>query len=270
MPCNFIISSLILCVCMCVCVTFFVFCFLSFEKNRKNTKQQSHNMKGSKDVHMPQRSKNHPSKFAGSNKSRKKGGVNYDIVYEEDSKSIHLDSYRDDTQQQPSAPPPPQSEKETYGNTPLQAERVYDTIDVNPIAAPLYPPPPRETEDYGNRPFQASRSRFYMNDNEMDEYTGSTCSSITTNTLRWKPSIKKECNAPAGKLGVSLDTVDGQPVIYNIKKGSPLFGILQPLDIIVGVDEVNTSSMSATEVTVLMAKKIRKKRKITFVRMVDE
>jgi len=192
--------------------------------------------------------------------SKSRNGVDYDIVYKDDSKSITIGSSED---VQPLYPLPRESKK--HINTPIQQANRVNIIDegiiVKPYEALLASAPPIS-------PLQADN--FYTNERGTEEHAGSACSSITSNTMRWRPLVEMECYAPAGKVGVSIDTVDGRPVVYNIKKDSPVFGVLQPLDIIVGVDEVDTSSMSATKVTVLMAKRIRKRRKITFMRGGDE
>ena len=94
----------------------------------------------------------------------------------------------------------------------------------------------------------------------------SDLSSIQTADLEHTSILKSECYAPPGKLGIAIDTVNGQPVLHRVKETSPLFGVLRRLDIIIAVDEVDTSSMSAAVVTSLMAKKIGKQRKITFLR----
>ena len=75
-----------------------------------------------------------------------------------------------------------------------------------------------------------------------------------------------ECWAPPGKLGVAIDTVNGKPVVHRVKEGSPLEGILESNDIILGIDDINTTDMSAADVTYLMVKKMKKKRKITFMK----
>ena len=60
--------------------------------------------------------------------------------------------------------------------------------------------------------------------------------------------------APPGKVGVAIDIQDGQPVVHKVKKGSPLEGLLQPQDIVVAIDDVDTNCMSAADVTHLMVK----------------
>lgn len=72
--------------------------------------------------------------------------------------------------------------------------------------------------------------------------------------------------APPGKLGVALDIFNGQPVIQKIRKGSPITGMLQVGDIILAIDDVDTSCMSLAEVTFLMVKNMERVRRITFVR----
>lgn len=72
--------------------------------------------------------------------------------------------------------------------------------------------------------------------------------------------------APPGKLGVALDIFNGQPVVQKIRKGSPITGMLQVGDIILAIDDVDTSCMSLAEVTFLMVKNMERVRRITFVR----
>ena len=94
----------------------------------------------------------------------------------------------------------------------------------------------------------------------------SDLSSIHTADIDHTSTLQSECYAPPGKLGIAIDTVNGQPVIHRVKETSPLFGVLRRLDIIIAIDEVDTSSMSAAAVTSLMAKNMARQRKITFLR----
>ncbi len=77
---------------------------------------------------------------------------------------------------------------------------------------------------------------------------------------------KQNVFAPPGKVGVAIDVINGQPVVHKIKRGSPLEGKLQPNDIVVAIDDVDTTCMSAADVTHLMVKRMNYQRKITFVR----
>jgi C-terminal processing protease CtpA/Prc len=76
-------------------------------------------------------------------------------------------------------------------------------------------------------------------------------------------ALRGECIAPPGKLGIAIDTWYGQPVVHRVKEDSPLAGVLRRLDVILAVDDVDTSQMTAADVTGIMAKSIDRKRKIT-------
>jgi len=77
---------------------------------------------------------------------------------------------------------------------------------------------------------------------------------------------RAELWAPAGKLGVAIDVVDGRPIVWRIKAGSSLEGFLQKGDIIMAIDEIDTSNMSAADVTSVMVRRMRQRRKITYIR----
>ena len=79
-------------------------------------------------------------------------------------------------------------------------------------------------------------------------------------------TMRNECYAPPGKLGVAIDTVNGQPVVHRIKEGSPLKGMLQHKDRIVAIDGIDTRNMTAADVTHLMVKGMNRVRKISYIR----
>jgi len=84
-------------------------------------------------------------------------------------------------------------------------------------------------------------------------------------------SIEQEASrvelwAPAGKLGVAIDVVNGQPVVHSLKNGSPLEGFLAKGDRIVQIDEIDTSMMSAADVTSLMVRRMNERRRIVYIR----
>uniref|UniRef100_A0A7S4RFZ3 PDZ domain-containing protein n=1 Tax=Ditylum brightwellii TaxID=49249 RepID=A0A7S4RFZ3_9STRA len=85
-----------------------------------------------------------------------------------------------------------------------------------------------------------------------------------------KSATRRECTAPPGKLGVAIDTVNGQPVVHRIKPGSPLDGTLHRFDKIVAIDGVDTTGMSAADVTQLMVKRMNSERKISYIRGGDK
>jgi len=79
-------------------------------------------------------------------------------------------------------------------------------------------------------------------------------------------SRQEHIYAPPGKVGVAIDVINGQPTVHKIRNGSPLEGLLQHGDIILSIDDVETSNMSAADVTHLMVQRMHFRRKITFVR----
>lgn len=72
----------------------------------------------------------------------------------------------------------------------------------------------------------------------------------------------RECIAPPGKLGVVIDTTRDGPIVHIVKEGSPLENQVFPGDRIIAIDGVDTTSMSASNVTKVMARKIDQVRKI--------
>jgi len=77
-----------------------------------------------------------------------------------------------------------------------------------------------------------------------------------------------KCVAPKGKLGISIFPVDSIPVVYKVKTGSPLEGILFRMDRIVGIDEIDTSSMAAADITKIIVNRLGKQRLIHFLRKI--
>lgn len=70
--------------------------------------------------------------------------------------------------------------------------------------------------------------------------------------------------APAGPIGIVVDTTKEGPAVHSLKSTSPMLGLINPGDLIVGLDDQDTRSMTAATLTRLMAKKSsQKERKIT-------
>jgi len=70
--------------------------------------------------------------------------------------------------------------------------------------------------------------------------------------------------APAGQLGIVVDTTKDGPIIHSLKTTSPLLGLISPGDLIVGLDDTDTRSMTAATLTRTMAKRSQQpERKIT-------
>jgi hypothetical protein len=70
--------------------------------------------------------------------------------------------------------------------------------------------------------------------------------------------------APSGALGIVVDTTKDGPAVHSLKQTSPMLGLINPGDLIVGLDSQDTRSMTAATLTRLMASKSnQKERKIT-------
>ncbi|KAL3774441.1 hypothetical protein HJC23_000157 [Cyclotella cryptica] len=77
------------------------------------------------------------------------------------------------------------------------------------------------------------------------------------------PKIRREIIAPPGKLGVITDdSVDG-PIVHSVRDDSPLKGLVFPGDLIVALDDEDTSELSSHNLTKLVASRSKFERKIT-------
>lgn len=79
-----------------------------------------------------------------------------------------------------------------------------------------------------------------------------------------------DVEAPAGKLGVVIDTPnDGAPVVHAVKDSSVISDKVQVGDLLIAVDDQDVRSMSAIQVSKLISKKSGQAvRKLTLVRTV--
>jgi C-terminal processing protease CtpA/Prc len=79
-----------------------------------------------------------------------------------------------------------------------------------------------------------------------------------------------EINAPAGKLGVVIDTPDeGAPVVHAVKDSSVIADLIQVGDKLVAVDDEDVTAMTAIKVSKLISKKsANPSRKLTVIRQV--
>jgi len=87
----------------------------------------------------------------------------------------------------------------------------------------------------------------------------------TVSSFMDKPpkQVRRDVYAPAGKLGIIVDTSSDGPVVHSIKADSPLVGKVFTGDYIVAVDDEDTSNWSAHYVTKLVARKSGSVRKLT-------
>jgi len=75
-----------------------------------------------------------------------------------------------------------------------------------------------------------------------------------------------DVSAPPGPLGIIIDTTPEGPMIHSLKPTSQLLGLVNPGDLIVGLDGVDTRNMTAATFTRLMAKRSQGERKITLLK----
>lgn len=104
------------------------------------------------------------------------------------------------------------------------------------------------------------------NGTEREETVSFASQPTETNSSLFSAYSAQYIYAPPGKVGVAIDVINGQPTVHKIRNGSPLEGQLQHGDIILAIDDVETSSMSAAEITQLMVRRMNYRRKISFMR----
>jgi C-terminal processing protease CtpA/Prc len=93
--------------------------------------------------------------------------------------------------------------------------------------------------------------------------TATSAAVTATAATRKKEKTTRMVVAPAGKLGLVIDTTKEGPTVHQINDGSPLEGDVFPGDVIVAIDGVDTRTMSARGVTALMAYSADEERKFT-------
>lgn len=94
--------------------------------------------------------------------------------------------------------------------------------------------------------------------------------SSPTSTARSFRSFNKDkvfdVFAPPGPLGVIIDTSKAGPLIHSLRKDSQLKDLVNPGDLIVGLDGEDTRHMTAAKLTRKMASKSGETRKITLLK----
>jgi hypothetical protein len=102
-------------------------------------------------------------------------------------------------------------------------------------------------------------------DEENSVYSGLTMDEEKTPKVAASPEGEnegeiREVYAPAGKLGVVIDTTKNGPVVHQVKVGSPLEGRIFTGDRIIAIDDIDTVNLSASAVTKIMARKCNEER----------
>jgi C-terminal processing protease CtpA/Prc len=85
-------------------------------------------------------------------------------------------------------------------------------------------------------------------------------SSVVPNTIGY------DVFAPAGAIGIVVDTTKKGCIVHSLKKTSPMQGLMNPGDLIIALDDFDVRKMNAASLTKLMAKKSQQpERKFTLV-----
>lgn len=110
----------------------------------------------------------------------------------------------------------------------------------------------------GASPVDGNAMPIYYNDDDDKE------SSVAANSVVQSNSY--DVFAPPGALGIVVDTTDKGCIVYSLKKSSPMQGLMNRGDLIIGLDNFDVKNMSAASLTKLMAKKSeQEERKFTLV-----
>jgi len=91
-------------------------------------------------------------------------------------------------------------------------------------------------------------------------YSGLTMDDEKTPKVAAEQEYIRDCLAPAGKLGIVIDTTSRGPVVHQVKAGSPLEDSIFVGDRIIAIDDVDTRNLSASAVTKIMARKCNEPR----------
>ena len=117
------------------------------------------------------------------------------------------------------------------------------------------------------RDYQPSEVESSAFSSEIDEIEATVVDQVTKTVANFieKPPkrVRRDIYAPAGKLGIIVDTSRDGPVIHSIKGDSPLIGKVFIGDYIVAIDDEDTSDWSSHYVTKLVARKSGSVRKLT-------
>ena len=115
-------------------------------------------------------------------------------------------------------------------------------------------------------------SRYDSDDDEtVGVSVGENSTVVSGLTLDAKPAddeVVKTIQAPPGKLSIVIDTAKYGPIVHEVKAESPLQGMIIKGDRIIAIDDIDTTRLSATKVTNIVAEKCDMQRKFTIARKV--
>ena len=103
----------------------------------------------------------------------------------------------------------------------------------------------------------SSMPMYYEDD---DKASSVAASSVVPNVVGY------DVFAPAGAIGIVVDTTKKGCIVHSLKKSSPMQGLMNPGDLIVALDDFDVRKMNAASLTKLMAKKSQQaERKFTLI-----
>eukprot|EP00536_Pseudo-nitzschia_multiseries_P001548 jgi/Psemu1/322120/estExt_fgenesh1_pg.C_190074 len=80
-----------------------------------------------------------------------------------------------------------------------------------------------------------------------------------------KKTVTRKVLAPAGRLGVVIDTTVRGPVVHKVNQESKLVGKIFPGDVIIAIDDVDTRAMSANDINAVMVRTANQNRILTII-----
>ena len=107
----------------------------------------------------------------------------------------------------------------------------------------------------GANPVDTNAMTTYYDDNEGDDDNNDKDSLIAPGSVVESSALSYDVFAPPGALGIIVDTTEKGCIIHSMKKSSPMRGLMNRGDIIIGLDNFDVRNMSAASLSKLMAKK---------------
>ena len=99
-----------------------------------------------------------------------------------------------------------------------------------------------------------------INYDDDDKASSVAASSVVPNAVAY------DVFAPAGAIGIVVDTTKKGCIVHSLKKSSPMLGMMNPGDLIIALDDFDVRKMTAASLTKLMAKKSQQpERKFTLI-----
>lgn len=100
----------------------------------------------------------------------------------------------------------------------------------------------------GANPIGASPMPINYDDDDDKE------SSVAPSSV-FQSALSYDVFAPPGALGIVVDTTEKGCIVHSLKKSSPMQGLMNKGDLIIGLDDFDVRNMNAASLTKLMARK---------------